>query len=62
MVKLIFASIVAIMAIKITFRVSNFFIPPRDNWRKSKWEILMVRIGMAITVAALLFSAIVGLL
>lgn len=62
MPKLILAILMSFITFIVTVKISNFFIPPRDHWRKSKWDILLVRYGMALTAAGYVFAAIVGLL
>lgn len=53
--------IVAIVTFIITFKISNFFIAPREHWRQSRYEIIVLKLGMAAGAAFLAFIFIAGL-
>jgi hypothetical protein len=46
---------IAILAFFITLKVSDFFIAPSDRWRKSRYAIFMMKLGMAGGVALWIF-------
>jgi hypothetical protein len=50
----------AILVFIITLLVSDFFIPPRYNWSKSAYSVLMIKIGMAGGAAFYAFILTVG--
>lgn len=54
-------SIVAIVTFIVTFKISNFFIAPREHWRQSRYAILVLKLGMAASAAFFAFTIIVGL-
>lgn len=43
----IIAGVAALIAFIITWLVSEFFIPPRDHWSKSRYVIFTIKLGMA---------------
>lgn len=47
----IIAGVAALIAFIITWLVSEFFIPPRDHWSKSRYVIFTIKLGMAAMVA-----------
>ena len=47
--------ILAVLAFVLTWRVSEFFIPPRDHWSKSAYAVFVVKLGMAATAAVVAF-------
>jgi hypothetical protein len=51
----ILSFIIAIITFIITFKISNFFIAPRENRRLSGFAILMLKLGMAGGTAFLTF-------
>jgi len=54
--------IAAIVAFIITWRVSDFFIPPRYNWTKSAYSVFVIKLGMAGTAAFYAFIGVMGLI
>lgn len=49
----------AFIAFVITYKISNFFIAPREHWRQSRWDIILLKLGMAAGAAYLAFTAVV---
>jgi len=58
---IVVGGLVAIVTFIITFKISNFFIAPREHWRQSRFEIIVLKLGMAAGAAFLAFTFIVGL-
>jgi hypothetical protein len=55
----IFSVLDALITFIITFKISNFFIAPREHWRQSRWDIILLKIGMAAGAAYFAFTAVV---
>lgn len=47
--------ILAVLAFVLTWKVSEFFIPPRDHWSKSAYAVFVVKLGMAAIAAVVTF-------
>lgn len=47
--------VLALISFFITLKVSNFFIAPSEHWRKSRYAIFMMKLGMAGGVALWVF-------
>lgn len=58
---IIVGGIVAIVTFIITFKISNFFIAPREHWSQSRYAIIVLKLGMAAGAAFWAFIFIVGL-
>lgn len=43
----IIAIVSALIAFIIAWLVSEFFIPPRDHWSKSRFVIFTIKLGMS---------------
>jgi hypothetical protein len=54
--------VAAILAFIITWKISNFFIPPRYNWAKSAYTVFIIKIGMAGAAAFYAFIGVMGLI
>jgi predicted lysophospholipase L1 biosynthesis ABC-type transport system permease subunit len=54
--------IAAVLAFIITWKISNFFIPPRYNWSKSAYTVFIIKLGMAGTAAFYAFIGVMGLI
>jgi hypothetical protein len=57
-----FCIVASLTAFIVTWKFSDFFIPPRDYWTKSGFSILVVKLGMAAGAAFWTFIAITGIL
>jgi len=58
---IILSLIAALIAFIITFKISNFFIAPREHWRQSNFAIIMIKLGMAGGAAFWIFTIVVSL-
>lgn len=62
MIGLIVGLTLGILSGRIIYRIADFFIAPREKWRKSKWDILLLKLGMAISVGVYVTFFIASLL
>jgi hypothetical protein len=58
-IPVIFSVLAALITFIITFKISNFFIAPREHWRQSRWDIIILKMGMAAGAAYFSFTAVV---
>lgn len=46
---LLIGIIVGIIIFRLTYRFSEYFIAPREHWRKSRFDIQYLKYSMALT-------------
>lgn len=59
---LILASVASLIAAIITWKVSNFFLARREFYVKSRYEILMIKLGWCTTWGFLTFYIVIHIL
>ncbi len=55
-IALIAGIIVGLIVFIITWLISDFFIPPRYNWAKSAFSVIIIKLGMAGGAAFMAFA------
>jgi hypothetical protein len=58
-VPVICSVLAALISFIISYKISNFFIAPREHWRHSRWDIILLKLGMSAGAAYLAFTAVV---
>jgi hypothetical protein len=54
--------VAAIITFIITWLISDYFIPPRYNWAKSAFSVVLIKLGMAGGVAFIAFAFVSNLI
>lgn len=62
MIGLIIGIVLGLISGRLTYGISEFFIAPREHWRKSRWDILLIKLGMAFTVGFYVAFLVAGLI
>ena len=52
---LIVCALAGSIAFGIAWKVSHFFIPPQDHWKKSKYGIFSAKFGIASSAFGIIF-------